>query len=180
MVLLAWTNCSPHVLGVLGSVRLGAAHGCRLVISLLPWYIILLLPTLQVEALDALPASVLMSKLCPPGIEATVFALLMGCSNFGRAVASSVGAFALHVAGIETPSSGRCKLENLCALVVLGKVCLPLLRIPLTFVLIPDVKMTADLVGAVAVGKERPSCGIVVEGGKPFGALEGAEEEGGR
>eukprot|EP00170_Pyropia_yezoensis_P004301 contig_17603_g4313 len=131
------------------------------------------------EALDALPASVLMSKLCPPGIEATVFALLMGCSNFGRAVASSVGAFALHVAGIETPSSGRCNLDNLCALVVLGKVCLPLLRIPLTFVLIPDVKMTADLVGAVAVVKERPSCGIVVEGGKPPGALEGAEEEGG-
>lgn len=107
-----------------------------------------------------------------------MFALLMGCSNFGRAVASSVGAYALHVAGIETPPSGRCNLDNLSALVVVGKVCLPLLRIPLTFVLIPDVRMTADLVGVLPVGKERCSGGVGVEGGnKPPGALVGAEGE---
>jgi len=42
-----------------------------------------------------LPAGVLLSQMCPKGMEATMFALLAGCSNLGRGVASYFGAFML-------------------------------------------------------------------------------------
>lgn len=90
---------------------------------------------------------VLISKLCPPGIEATVYALLAGFTNFGVAVASSLGALAMDVAGIRTPGPGGgvCNFDRLPLLIAVGHVGLPLLVLPLTFVLIPSARMTDDL-----------------------------------
>lgn len=39
-----------------------------------------------------LPGIVLLSQLCPKGVEATMYALLAGCHNLGLAVASYIGA----------------------------------------------------------------------------------------
>ncbi|KAJ8775411.1 hypothetical protein K2173_023176 [Erythroxylum novogranatense] len=44
-----------------------------------------------------MPLLVLSSKLCPPGIEGTFFALLMSIDNFGQFTASWVGGLLLHV-----------------------------------------------------------------------------------
>jgi len=43
-----------------------------------------------------LPGIVLLSQLCPRGVEATMYALLAGCHNLGLSVASYAGACLLH------------------------------------------------------------------------------------
>lgn len=102
--------------------------------------------------LDWMPSVVLISKLCPRGVESTVYALLSGFANYGHAVASSLGALAIDVARIKTPPRGRCDFDNLPLLLVVGHVVLPLLTIPLTWVLIPNARMTDDVLGASPPG----------------------------
>ncbi|GAB0489064.1 hypothetical protein MMPV_000280 [Pyropia vietnamensis] len=109
--------------------------------------------------LDWMPSVVLISKLCPRGVESTVYALLSGFANYGHAVASSLGSLAIDVAGIKTPPRGRCDFDNLPLLLVVGHVVLPLLTIPLTWVLIPDARMTDDVLSATPTGR-------VKEGGR--------------
>ncbi|MCO5557668.1 hypothetical protein L7F22_011237 [Adiantum nelumboides] len=46
--------------------------------------------------LQLIPFLVLSARLCPPGVEGTVFAFLMSVSNFGATCASWNGAFLLH------------------------------------------------------------------------------------
>ncbi|KAI5063223.1 hypothetical protein GOP47_0021770 [Adiantum capillus-veneris] len=46
--------------------------------------------------LQLIPFMVLSARLCPPGVEGTVFAFLMSVSNFGATCASWNGAFLLH------------------------------------------------------------------------------------
>lgn len=99
--------------------------------------------------LDWLPAIVLTSKLCPIGVESTVYALLAGFQNFGQSLSSSLGVLALDEGGIQTPDDALCDLSNLTLLIIIGHIVLPLLTIPLTFWLIPNAKMTDDLVGGL-------------------------------
>jgi len=103
--------------------------------------------------MDLMPQIVLLSKLCPPGMESVVYSLLAGCLNFGAAVASSVGSLAIDRFGIRTPADGAaCTFDNLGWLIFFCHVCLPLLTVPLTFVLVPDAKMTDDLLPAADGG----------------------------
>lgn len=101
----------------------------------------------QIEMMNVIPAVVLISKLCPPGVEATVYSLLAGYTNFGVAVASAMGSLAMDVAGIRTPGpgGGPCNFDRLPLLIAIGHVGLPLLVLPLTFWLIPNARMTDDL-----------------------------------
>lgn len=109
--------------------------------------------------LDWMPAIVLTSKLCPTGVESTVYALLAGFQNFGASVASSLGVLALDIGGIKTPTDKPCDFTNLTLLIIIGHVVLPLLTIPLTFWLIPNAKMTDDLIGGL------PMMGDAEDGG---------------
>lgn len=121
---------------------------------------VLMLPMSSMAAtMTPPPPVVLTSKLCPIGVESTVYALLAGFSNFGRSVGSSLGVLALDIAGIKTPKEGACNFDNLPLLLVISHVVLPLLTVPLTFVLIPKAKMTDDLVGGLPM-----MGGDVVEG----------------
>ncbi len=43
-----------------------------------------------------MPVLVLAARLCPPGVEATLFALLMSVSNLAGMVSYELGAFAMH------------------------------------------------------------------------------------
>lgn len=99
--------------------------------------------------LDWMPAIVLTSKLCPTGVESTVYALLAGFQNFGASVASALGVLAIDIGGIETPDDAPCDFSNLTWLIIFGHVVLPLLTIPLTFWLIPNARMTDDLIGGL-------------------------------
>ncbi|KAK9130307.1 hypothetical protein Sjap_010794 [Stephania japonica] len=51
----------------------------------------------MINRLKWMPLLVLTSKLCPPGIEGTFFALLMSIDNFGLLTASWGGGFLLHI-----------------------------------------------------------------------------------
>lgn len=47
-----------------------------------------------------MPVLVLAARLCPPGVEATLFALLMSITNLGRVVSQELGAVLMHQLGI--------------------------------------------------------------------------------
>merc|ERR1719230_1375902 len=46
-----------------------------------------------------MPGVVIMSQLCPKGMEATMYALLAGCHNLGNTIASNCGAYVLLLLG---------------------------------------------------------------------------------
>ena len=95
-----------------------------------------------------MPAVVLTSKLVPKGLESTTYALLAGFQNFGGVVSSQLGIFATELAGISTEvtDSQECNFDNLAWLVAVCHCLLPLLAIPLTFLLIPDKLMTDKII----------------------------------
>merc|ERR1719359_2456903 len=51
------------------------------------------------------PGIVVMSQLCPKGMEATMFSLLAGCHNLGSLIADYLGAFMLEFLQVN-PSGG--------------------------------------------------------------------------
>ena len=52
-----------------------------------------------VERLNAMPFFIFAAKLCPPTVEASMFALFMGLSNFGYASGSYLGSAVLNLLG---------------------------------------------------------------------------------
>ena len=48
-----------------------------------------------------IPAGLLLCQVCPSGLESTMFALLAGCHNLGRSVASIFGTYLLAYLGVE-------------------------------------------------------------------------------
>lgn len=93
--------------------------------------------------LDFMPAVVLTASSCPKGMEATVYALLAGFQNFGSNVARALGVGLLSHLKIETTEP--CNFEKLPHAIVIAHVILPLITVPLIFILIPDRLMTEKL-----------------------------------
>ena len=84
-----------------------------------------------------MPVLVLSAKLCPPGIEATLFALLMSVTNLARALSQEFGAVLMHQLGVTANN-----FDNLALLVLLTNVSSLL---PLPFLkLLPGNQMTAS------------------------------------
>merc|ERR1719409_962534 len=54
-----------------------------------------------VQNWQAMPTIVIMSQLCPKGMEATMYALLAGCHNLGGAISSYFGAYVLHLLKVD-------------------------------------------------------------------------------
>ncbi|KAJ1491355.1 hypothetical protein T484DRAFT_1774838 [Baffinella frigidus] len=95
-------------------------------------------------------------------MESKTYALLAGFQNFGGQVSSQIGIYATQASGISTTVSSQigiyatqasgisttvpCNFDNLSTLVVVSHCLLPLLAIPLTFVLIPDKLMTEKII----------------------------------
>ncbi len=71
-----------------------------------------------------MPILVLAARLCPPGVEATLFALLMSISNLGGLVSNQLGALLTHWLGVT-----EINFDNLWLLVVISSASrfLPLL-----------------------------------------------------
>jgi len=102
-----------------------------------------------IEMLDFMPCNVLIGKLCPAGMEATIFAVLAGSQNFGTNLARVFGALAVEYLGVSfTSGSNKCtnpvyeigpiSLTGLACARAAGGILLPALTIPLTFVLLPN------------------------------------------
>ena len=82
--------------------------------------------------LKSMPVFILCAKVCPPGIEGTLFALLMSISNLSHAISSYWGAILCYWIGI-----GKDRYENLWLAVLIRSV---LKVVPIFFLfLIPDV-----------------------------------------
>lgn len=94
--------------------------------------------------LDIMPAIVLTSKVCKPGMEASVYALLVSYQNLGVAVSRTLGDSLVDELGVR--SLEPCKFEKLPLAIVVAHVILPALVFPLIYWLIPDSLMTDDLV----------------------------------
>ena len=79
-------------------------------------------------------------------MEATVYALLAGYQNFGAAIAASLGTAATTAAGVvAVPAEDDCDFANLPLLILVCHVAVPLLLLPLTFILVPNARMTDSL-----------------------------------
>jgi len=88
-----------------------------------------------------MPQVIILSYFCPPGMEATMYALLAGCHNLGNVIASNCGAYLLLCFGVN-PSGLPGESAEFASLwkASLVSTVLPLIPIVLLFKLVPDVK----------------------------------------
>eukprot|EP00854_Cymbomonas_tetramitiformis_P019829 gene19829-23714_t len=114
--------------------------------------------------LDFMPAVILTSKLCPKNMESTVYALLAGFQNFGQNVAKCIGLYMIDFFEIKTQEP--CNYDNMWKLIAVSHCMLPLLTIPLTFILIPRARLTDSLHEDpdVAAANTKPSDEVDYEG----------------
>lgn len=90
-----------------------------------------------------MPLVILMSKLCPRGSEAMVYALLAAFSNYGMSVASIAGVLLMQWAW--PIDSFACHFGNLWKLIVLGHFITPLFGIPFAFLLLPSARICDEI-----------------------------------
>jgi folate/biopterin transporter len=93
-----------------------------------------------------MPAVVILSHLCPKGMEAIMYALLAGCHNLGNMVAASCGAYLLEVLNCKpngSPNESK-QFENLWVASAITT-ALPLVTIIALFWLIPDARQDEKL-----------------------------------
>ena len=96
-----------------------------------------------------MPMTLLMSRLCPKGVESTLFGLLSGFENLGQTVAVIIGVYAAEQLAINTGSgsgsSEACNWDHLTTLIVIAHVFAPLLAIPAAYFLLPDTVIAEDI-----------------------------------
>lgn len=93
-----------------------------------------------------IPGIVLLSQMCPRGVEATMYALLAGCHNLGIAVASYIGACVLHVLNVAPRGEvgEQRQFDNLWVAALISAV-LPMFTMALLPWMIPNAKQTEIL-----------------------------------
>jgi len=86
---------------------------------------------------------ILIAKLCVKGTEGTTFAFLVSLHNSGVDVSGAIALYLQKVFNVELSMEEgfECRYENLTLLMVIGGILLPLILIPLTFILIPVATM---------------------------------------
>jgi folate/biopterin transporter len=95
-----------------------------------------------------MPVLVLAARLCPPGVEATFFALLMSVSNLAGLVSYELGAIVMHWLGITEKN-----FESLWLLVVIANIS-TLLPLPFLNWLPAADSQSATGTSSLAPGKE--------------------------
>jgi len=104
--------------------------------------------TTVISEFNYMPAVMIMSRLCPKGMEATMFALLASASNLGGNISSYSGAFVLDYFNVRPDGSAdeSDQFSNLWLVSLITSVlpCLPLLLLPY---LIPNARPTDPLPG---------------------------------
>jgi len=90
-----------------------------------------------------MPGVIILSQLCPKGMEATMYALLAGCHNLGNAISANCGAHLLHVLGV-SPSGALDESHTFDRLWVATLIAtvLPFMTIFTIPWLIPNAKQT--------------------------------------
>jgi len=103
--------------------------------------------TVVIRQWQWMPGMVVLSQLCPAGMEATMFALLAGCANIGNTIADYVGAYVLEVLNVHpTGAIGEGdQFQNLWKASCIATM-LPALTIVLIPHLIPQARQTDRLI----------------------------------
>ncbi|MDB9801319.1 folate/biopterin family MFS transporter [Flavobacteriaceae bacterium] len=93
-----------------------------------------------VEMLYWIPSSIIISKVCPKGLESATYAFLAGISNFGLMISSLMGSIIFEAVGVK-----KCNFDALWWLILCFHIILPIIGgIPATL-LIPNVKQDTIL-----------------------------------
>lgn len=102
--------------------------------------------TIVIRQWQWMPGMVIMSQLCPLGMEATMFALLAGCANIGNSIADYTGAYVLELLHVHpTGAVGEsAQFHNLWIASCLATM-LPAVTIMLIPYLIPQARQTDRL-----------------------------------
>jgi len=89
-----------------------------------------------------MPMVLLLSRVCPRGSESLIYALVASSGNLGSAMASTIGSLLVELVWpIVTRPDKTMDFSNLPMLLVVGHLLLPLLIIPLSFLLIPSARI---------------------------------------
>ncbi|EPY22253.1 folate/biopterin transporter [Strigomonas culicis] len=99
-----------------------------------------------VDSLSSMPLQMLMARLCPRGSESMVFSLMAGMANTGGSLAYSIGSLLMELAWPVDTKSRPCDFSNVPYLIIVGHLCLPLLGIPLAFLLLPNGRVCDNVV----------------------------------
>merc|ERR1719253_2247892 len=93
-----------------------------------------------------MPQVVILSNLCPPGMEATMYALLAGSHNLGNTISANCGALLLQWLGVSPRGAvgESADFANLWKASAIAILC-PLITILLLFWLIPDAKQNEGI-----------------------------------
>lgn len=96
-----------------------------------------------VNILYWIPSSILISKVCPKGIEAITYAFLASVSNFSTMVSGLLGAIIFNSAGVK-----KCNFDNLWWLILCFHILSPLvISIPISFI-IPNQSQDSEMIDA--------------------------------
>ncbi|EPY17404.1 pteridine transporter [Angomonas deanei] len=94
-----------------------------------------------VHVMHFMPTMILMSRIVPRGSESILFSIAAGYSFLGQTMANTMGSILL---GLAFKPKG-CDFTNIRNLVIVGHMCLPLLQIPLAFLLLPHCRICDDI-----------------------------------
>lgn len=94
-----------------------------------------------------MPQVVILSYLCPKGMEATMYALLAGCHNLGHSIAASWSAYMLTLLNVRPSgeSNESAQFDNLAKASTVS-VVLPMFTIILIFWLVPNKRQSETLI----------------------------------
>lgn len=113
--------------------------------------------TIVIRQWQWMPGMVIMSQLCPAGMEATMFALLAGCANIGNTIADYIGAYVLEVLHVHPTGAvdeGH-QFDNLWKASAIATM-MPAITILLVPFLIPQARQTDKLLMA---NRSSATCG---------------------
>lgn len=93
-----------------------------------------------------MPQVVILSFMCPKGMEATMFALLAGCHNLGMTIAANFGALVLHLVHCNPRGEANegHQFNNLWVAALISCI-LPLAVVIFLFKLIPEREQNENL-----------------------------------
>lgn len=128
-----------------------------------------------IMALNHMAGVITVSRMCPPKMESTVYAIISGISNLGWNLSKLMGARAIEASGISTveTAEGGCNFENLPALILFSHFFLPLLSIPLAYIMLPSEPLDAH-----SAAPSPPHCELrTVKGMRVLPVSTGGDDE---
>lgn len=122
----------------------------------------------MLNMLNYIPATALLSKAVPVGMESSAFAFQAGISNFASMISELSGAMIFDAAGIKT--TVPCEFDNLWWLIIVCHVALPIVGGVAACFLIPNVKQNADLTdekttstGSLSMSNNQPYLSMITD-----------------